>query len=360
MNKLRLSGLLSIALLSYPSSGDAAEQTAFAHVWCESLHFSQGHYAGDTLDLSTIDGIPNGELAPYGKSLASGFTLDFSGMPIYGTIYVGLPPFVDNDGDGFDDFYQSSQAVYATTSGTYQTAISRGTVSATWNRVAQSKDGSCVLNLVDNIYGALGGFSHSFELLEYTGPLLYTPGQTTVSNRFELTQTGSPEQQLRGRFVLSKNPSDRYNSLQLPSGTWTNNAWGDLRILEATIKRESPWPTNYYGYLKFEDGDPRTAAPDFLYWTISIDDPNDTNKNGVPDFSDDPAIRPPRLAITLNGASLKLQIQGETGRTNLLQESSSLLLGPWKTVSTLILSNESQVLSLPLPQENRFWRAIAQ
>ena len=161
-----------MALLSHPSTGDAAEQTASVRVWCESLHFSQGQYAGDTLDLSTIDGIPNGELVPYySRSLASGFTLDYSGMPIYGTIYVGLPPFADNDGDGFDDFYQSSQAVYASTSGTYETAISRGTVTATWNRVAQSKDGSCVLNLVDNIYGSLGGFSHGFELLEYTGSL---------------------------------------------------------------------------------------------------------------------------------------------------------------------------------------------
>jgi len=77
MNKLRLSGLLSVVLLSYPSSAGAAEQTASTRVWCESLHFSQGHYAGDTLDLSTVDGAPNGELAPDdGKSFASGFTLD--------------------------------------------------------------------------------------------------------------------------------------------------------------------------------------------------------------------------------------------------------------------------------------------
>lgn len=361
MNKLRLSGILSIALASSVSSASAAEQSAFARVWCESLHFSQGHYAGETLDLSTIDGVPNGELVPYdGKSLASGFTLDFSGMPIYGTIFVGLPPFTDNDGDGFDDFYQTAQAVYATTSGTYETEVSTGTVTATWNRGQQSKDGNCVLNLVDSIYGVLGGFSHSFELMEYTGPLLYTPGKTTVSNRFELTQTGSPKQQLKGRFVLSKNPADRYNDLHLPSGTWTNSAWGDVRLLETDIKRETPWLTNYYGYLDFEDGDPRTAAPDFLYWTISIDDLNDTNKNGIPDFSDDPVVQPPRLAIAINGTSLKLRIEGEKGRTHLLQESSSLLPGAWKPVSTFVLTNDSQEISIPVPQENRFWRAVAQ
>ena len=361
MNKLQLSGLLAFALLTHPSSGDTAEQTASARVWCESLHFSQGHYAGDTLDLSTIDGIPNGELAPYdGKSLASRFALDFSGMPIYGTIYVGLPSFADNDGDGFEDFYQISQAVHATTFGTYETAVSTGTVTATWNRGEQSKDGNCVLNLKDSIYGRLGGFSHSFELLEYTGPLLYSAGKTTVSNRFELSQTGSPQQQLRGRFVLTKNPSDRYNDLQLPAGTWTNSAWGDLRVLETIVKREPPWATNYYGYLEFEDGDPRTAAPDFLYWTISIDDLNDANNNGIPDFSDDPSIRPPRLAIAIEGATLKLQIEGEKGHTYLMQESSTLSIGPWKDVSRLTLTNDSQSISMTIPQGIRFWRAIAQ
>lgn len=359
MNKLWISGFLSIAFVSHPPSGNAAEQTASARLWCESLHFSQGNYAGDTLDLSTIDGVPNGELVPYnGESLASGFVLDFSGMSIDGTIFVGLPAFADIDGDGFDDFYQSAHPVYATTLGTYETAISTGTVSATWNRGAESKDGNCVLNLVDTIYGALGSFSHSFELLEYTGPMLYTAGNTTVSNRFELTQTGSPEQKFRGRFVLTKDPADRYNSLQLPAGTWTNSAWGDLRVFETVILRDTPWPTNYYGYLDFEDGDPRTAAPDFLYWTISIDDLNDANKNGIADFSDDPAVRAPRLAISLNGSSLHLQIEGEKGRTHIVQESSSLPLGPWKDVGSVILTNGSQAISVPIPREPRYWRAI--
>ena len=361
MNKLWLFGFLSIAFVSYPPSGDAAEQTASARLWCESLHFFQGNYAGDTLDLSTIDGVPNGELVPNdGESLASGFILDFSGMSIYGTIFVGLPAFADNDGDGFDDFYQSAHPVYATTSGTYVTAVSQGTVNATWNRGAESKDGNCVLNLVDSTYGDLGGFSHRFELLEYTGPMLYTAGKTTVSNRFEFTQTGSPEQQFRGKFVLTKEPTDRYNWLELPSGTWTNSAWGDLRFFETVIQRDTTWPTNYYGYLDFQDGDPRTAAPDFQYWTISIDDLNDANKNGVPDFSDDPPVRAPRLTISLNGSSLHLQIEGEKGRTHMVQESSSLLLGLWKDVSSLLLTNDSQAISVPIPGEPRFWRAIAQ
>jgi hypothetical protein len=181
-----------------------------------------------------------------------------------------------------------------------------------------------------------------------------------VSNRFVLLQTGSPEQQFTGKFVLTKNAVDRYNKLHLPSGIWTNTTLGDLSFLETDIVRDSRWPTNYYGYIDFEDGDPQTTAADYLYWTISIDDLNDSNKNGVPDFSDDPAIRAPRLAITLTGASLELQIEGETGRTHLLQETSSPAFEPWKTVDSLILTNDLQVISIPRPQENRFWRVVAQ
>ena len=363
MHRITISAWLLLAVTLHPTSGITAEQTAFARLWCESLHFSQGNSAGgDTLDLTMIDGVPNGELAPNdGKSLVSNFILDLFGMPLYGPILVGLPAFADNDGDGFDDFYDSSQPVYATTSGNYETAVSSGTVTATWNRGPESKDGNCVLSLVDSIYGALGSFSHNFELLEYTGPLYYTAGQTTVSNRFLLTKTGSPEQQFTGRFVLTKNAVDRFNSLKFPSGTWTNTPFGDVRVLETEIMRDAPWPTNYYGYVDFVDGDPRTAVPDYLYWTISIDDLNDSNKNGIPDFSDDPTtIRAPRVAITMDGGSLKLQIDGEIGRTHLLQESASLLPGSWETVSSIVLTNNPQAISLPRPQIDRFWRVITQ
>jgi hypothetical protein len=96
MHKINLSLLPLLTCLSCATSGIAGEQRAFARLWCESLHFSQGHYADETLDLSTIPGVPNGELAPSnGKSLVSGFTLDYSGFPIYGTIYVDLPAFAD-------------------------------------------------------------------------------------------------------------------------------------------------------------------------------------------------------------------------------------------------------------------------
>jgi hypothetical protein len=150
-----LAGLLALTTVCFvPVPGRSAE-TAQARMWCLSLHFQQGSDGfGDTLDLSTISSTPNGELEPYnGLEYISGFALDSSVFPITGTIYVNLPPFVDADNDGWPDFFQVSQGAGGTTSGTYATAIGGGTVTATWNRPAGSKDGTCVLSLVDNTYG---------------------------------------------------------------------------------------------------------------------------------------------------------------------------------------------------------------
>jgi hypothetical protein len=87
---------LSISMLLLHSV-DAVAGTAQARLWCESLKFHQAVAMGDeTLDLSSVSGSPNGELLPYsGDTYASGFTLDFGGVPIYGTMYVPLPPVVD-------------------------------------------------------------------------------------------------------------------------------------------------------------------------------------------------------------------------------------------------------------------------
>ena len=47
--------------------------------------------------------------------------------------------------------------------------------------------GTCWLRLVDNTYGGLGSYRHTFEVLEITGPLTYTPGSNAVSGSVNLT-----------------------------------------------------------------------------------------------------------------------------------------------------------------------------
>src|SRR3974390_3002246 len=158
-------------------------ETANAHFWCLSLRFQEASDSfGDTLDLSTISGSSNGELAPYnGLEYASAFSLDVSGFPVTGTIYLNLPPFADANGNAFNDFFESDLGITGTSTGTYTTTMENGTITATWSRAAGSTVGSCSLDLVDSVFGDLGQFQATFSLLEYSGPLLFTPGSNIVS-----------------------------------------------------------------------------------------------------------------------------------------------------------------------------------
>jgi hypothetical protein len=36
--------------------------------------------------------------------------------------------------------------------------------------------------------------------------------------------------------------------------------------------------------MEFAGGDLTTPAPDYLTWMLSIDDANDVDENGIPDF----------------------------------------------------------------------------
>ena len=343
-----------------------AAETAHARIWCLSLRFQQGQDSfGDTLDLSTISSTSNGELAPYnGLTYISGFTLDISGLPINGTMQINLPPAVDQNGNGFNDFFESALGVAATTSGQYNAGPENGSVTAAWQRPAGSQNGTCVLHLVDSIYGDLGSFTHSFELIEYAGPLLFTPGTNRVTGSLSLTQTGNSANQLGGPVQFSKVATNRFDLLVLQAGTWTNNAAQMLSFTNDSFHRDAPWTTNYYGFVEFSDGDPNTAESDYLVWLLSIDDSNDANKNGVPDFSDDPQAsptsEPPQLALGLGSTNLSLSLSGTVGHSVDVQEALSFPATNWQTVLSVTLTNDPQVLVLPHPAvPAAFWRAVA-
>ena len=362
--------LLATVLTLLPSTICAAE-TAQARLFCYSLRLAEGSDSyGDTLDFSTIGGPPyNGELLPYsGNTWASGFALEiYAGYTtIYGTIYVNLPLGADANGNGFDDFFEVSQGVgTTTTSGSYSTSISSGTVSARWSRSAGSKTGNCVFNLDDDTFGNLGDYTIQFDILEYTGPLTYTPGTNTVSARINLTQTGNPANTLAGPIIFDKSSADRFNTLTNQPGTWTNAAMQTLTFDNEILSRDLSLLTNYYGYVYFGDGDPNTGGADYQLWVLSIDDTNDVNHNGIPDFSDDPQAvsppNPPMLGLALGSTSLLLTIHGDAGHVHEVQQITSLSSTNWQTVLSTNLTSDPQVVSLPLPSgSSTFWRVIAQ
>lgn len=361
---MKTTGVFLIGLLLLLKCAAYGTQIASATLFCWSLKFSQGSGAFDeTLDLSTAGGTPNGELSPWYSTYThrSGFALDFSGFPITGALYLDLPPNPDANGNGFDDSLEVSQAAGGTSEGEYITSIGGGSVTATWSRAAGSNVGTCWLHLVDDSFGDLGTFRHTFEVLEFTGQLAYTPGDNTVSTTLNLTNATD---QLQGPLAFTKASANPYNNLTLQSGFLTNAAGQTLTLYRSSsFLRDATLLTNYYGAMEFNDGDPNTVAEDYFTWELSIDDLNDQDHDTIPDFSDKPAVtippRRPLLSLVRGETNLVLTISGDTGRQYHVLESSSPIAGNWSTNLSLTLTNDPQTLFLPLPSGGaRFWRTV--
>lgn len=357
---------LAAGLITLPLSGHSA-QTAAATAFCWSLRFHQGvdSFGDSTLDLTTApSGAPNGELGAWFSiyTHSNSFVLDYSGFPITGQMYLDLPDFADANDNGFDDSFEVSQGISGSSIGEYITVQGGGNITASWSRGAGSKDGTCSLHLVDHTYGDLGIFRHTFEVLEYKGTLTYTPGSNTVSGSVNLTNAAD---QLQGPVSFVKSAGDPFNELTRAAGGWTNAALQTLTYASGTVWRDLPWPTNYYGMITFADGNLDTGFPDYRSWELSIDDLNDADHDGIPDFSDTPqAVAPPRrplLSLTPELTNVLITIRGDVGHVHKIQEVSSATSADWQTVLSVTLTNDPQVVSLPLPASGlKFWRAQAQ
>jgi hypothetical protein len=282
---------------------------------------------------------------------------------ISGQIAFDTPAPVDANGDGFDDFFQVSQAVAESTRGLFMTPVDQGTVTATWSRGAGSTTGSCRLSLVGEMFGELPEFTHSFQLLEYKGNLNYTAGTNAITGRVDLVQTEAAANTLSGILTFTRVATNRFNQLTLRAAALTNAASQPMPFATTTLDRDQLSKTNYFGYLDFADGDPATSTADYVDWILSIDDPNDANANGIPDLSDDASSsspRPPQLGLSRSGNQLLLSISGESGQSYTIQQTSTLNTTNWLKSVSLTLTNDSQEFPLPLPTEQTsFWRATA-
>ena len=62
-----------------------------------------------------------------------------------------------------------------------------------------------------------------------------------------------------------------------------------MQLQAGTLARSG---TVYSGFAKAIDGNPATSWADYVDWYLEIDDPNDTDSDGVPDFTDPVSASP--------------------------------------------------------------------
>ncbi len=356
IQRLLVSGITVVLCFSFNS---LAAQTAQARLFCLSVRFQQGVYHGllgdITLDLSTIGSAANGELAPsFGAPdhYSSYLLYDtFSQQAIAGgRIDLNTPAFVDANGNGFDDFFEVREAGSGVSTGSYTSPVDTGPVHATWSRAAGSKDGTYALEFGSG-QTSLGTYQGMFEILEYAGPLNYRTDSNKVSGAVRLLQSGAPNNRLTGPIEFTRSPTNRFDVLTLWHEVWTNASLQALKVSNDvdSFQRNRDLKTNYFGFVDFEDGDPNTTELDYLTWFLTIDDVNDSNGNGIPDFTDDviPATRAPELALTKGATNFLLSVSGTVGARHEIQSADSLSAPLWAPILVFTLTNNPHLLSLP-------------
>ena len=346
-------------------------QTAQGQMFCLSPRFSEGtsRSAEYKLNLTGLNSGINGELFPvFGLSYTHGSYIevydDFIGDAYPGSMLINIPT-TDANGNGLPDFFESSQAVSTITSGTYNiNQLSSGAIQATWARAAGSTSGGCTLKFIQNQFFTFAIFDHSFDLIEYTGAVAYVTSPTNVNGTINFSQTGTPDNILQGPVQFVKTATNRFNELTIQPGTWTNNFAQNLEFMEDVYTRSTSNPNLYAGYFDFVDWDPNTFDPDYYVWILAITDTHDTDRDGIPDFSDDagnPLPRAPQLALSTTSSNLLLTIRGDVGRVHRVLEAASLTAPTWTTNSSVTLTSDPQIIALPLAGSGmKFWRVSAE
>jgi hypothetical protein len=301
-------------------------------------------------------GEANGELAPWPQPAAyshGSFMLleDVSMFVSVTQIEMNLPLTGDSNGDGISDFFEPGQAVSASSQGIYQNEWGPGTLVAAWTRAKGATRGDCVIWMDDPILGDIGPFTHTFDLIECHGTLDYVVAPDKVTGNILLAGGTFASGTVQGSVVILRSGSDPHNALTLQAGAWSDGGT-IFGFSETALTRSPAAPSVYRGALSSEAGD-------FRAWTMLIDDPNDSDGDGIPDLSDD--SQPPRrplLTLTLSGGELRLTVSGDAGRSCRLQEADSVAPPSWQTVRTITLTSEPQTVTLPYQAGlSRFWRA---
>ena len=182
----------------------------------------------------------------------------------------------DANGNGIDDVCEKSQSVNISITGNwYSCDHDSGGISGSVYRSADSQYGSYTLVITDTDAGAVP-LSGCYYVLTLAGTVTYAPVDKTVSITYTVTSnTQDSSETLNSTYeIVNENTvtvaGAVVSGVTFPTMTFTRN--GTLYTAEVTLPGTG--------------GDPDTYWQDYEKWRFVIQDTNDMDGDGIPDFSD--------------------------------------------------------------------------
>jgi hypothetical protein len=297
------------------------------------------------------------------------FTFGETQASAYATLRI--PNAGDLDFNLLTDFFEVAKSVEnAQTTGEFELDdgmdVYPGTLKASWNRAADSASGTCKIQLSIPDFGLINAtFNHTFEILQFKGPITYSVTGTNVDASVKLLRQGAS-----GEFE-GPWPLYQYSRAELgwKAADWSGPGGFQFQVLANDALADVPFSLLragnrtsdlYLGAFFLDDGDPTTPFTDeYDLWEVVIIDPNDSNSNDIPDLSDIPVNvvpgDPPKLSVRMVGDRLQLKIEGKTGQSVTLEQRTTLGAGAWTTAQTVVLTADVQEFDLGIPAATVFF-----
>ena len=285
---------------------------------------------------------------------------------LFPSVVLGAPTSADSDLNGVPDFYQVERSVAGEVTGGIVYVdngleVSRGTLTATWNRLPGVPTGTVSIQVRIADYGVNLTFLHPFEITVYTGSLNYRRDGGAVSGNLSLSRVGG-SQRLSGALNLVRTNASELGFLE---GGLTDDVstfrWNVSEGVSTRVERLAEPPSAYLARLNFLEASPLVPlAPQYLAWDLHLLDRNDADVDGVPDLSDEAASgpgAPPGLRIAIEAGQAVLTLLGETGGRYGVESSAGI--SGFTLLQQITLSGTSVVIPLGPVSATQFFRARA-
>jgi len=265
-----------------------------------SIYFTT--YDGLSSQPRNENGIVSEEFSPSetDPSLYQVDYMAYSGNSLveYGTISWEMPDW-DNDGNGVVDWIQRDKAV------DFQVS---GTIDVQWPTSARMQ--TSIVGIFSRSAGSyIGGLVYAYNVNTNDGPVTIGAETTWLVSNFSGTftydESGNADIEVfdnrngavsgfsgGGNYSFTSEDKVSLNGVQVTDSVY------EYSLYTSELTRSGD---HYCGIVRFVDGEQSTSWVDYEQWFIIIDDENDSDRDGIPDLTDDTENPTSGGAFTLSG-----------------------------------------------------------